>query len=240
MQLLKTRGIVFKTMKYSETSIIADIYTRQAGLRSFIISGVRSPRAKTKAGLFQLMSILELVAYDKGDGKLSRIKEVRLAQHYHSLLFDVIKASVGTFMLEMTRNSIRESEANPPLYDFTESSFLQLDQLQENIANFHLRYLYDLSRYIGFLPDLEYKQGDYFDLAEGRFAATPHSTHFASAEDSALLYSLFSLPADQSLSLPLASSQRKALLDHLITYYKLHLDQFAEVRSIDVLAAILH
>ena len=46
--LLKTRGIVFRAIHYSETSLIVDIYTEERGLQKYIISGVHSPKARVK------------------------------------------------------------------------------------------------------------------------------------------------------------------------------------------------
>ena len=75
--LIKTRGIVFKSIKYSETSLIVDIYTEEKGLRKYLISGVRSKKAKTSAGLFQVMSLVDLVAYHRDDKDLTRIKAIK-------------------------------------------------------------------------------------------------------------------------------------------------------------------
>ena len=62
--IIKTRGILLKTTKYSETSLICKILTEERGLKSYIISGVRKKKGKTSAGLLQVMSILDLVVYD--------------------------------------------------------------------------------------------------------------------------------------------------------------------------------
>ena len=58
--LIKTRGIIFKSIKYSETSLILDVYTEELGLQKYIISGVRSKKARTTAGMLQIMSLLDL------------------------------------------------------------------------------------------------------------------------------------------------------------------------------------
>ena len=63
--LIKTQGIVFKSIKYRETSVISDIYTREKGLRDYIFRGVRSKRAKVKASLLQVMSVVDMVAYER-------------------------------------------------------------------------------------------------------------------------------------------------------------------------------
>ena len=57
----KTKGIVLRTVKYGETSVIVTIMTELFGLQSYLINGVRSQSGKggTKAGLFQPAAIFQ-------------------------------------------------------------------------------------------------------------------------------------------------------------------------------------
>jgi len=109
MALFKSIGIVFRSTKYGESSLILDVFTREKGLRSFIVNGVRSTKAKGKASLYQHLNIIDMVAYDKDD-KLARIKECRLGHHYQKLSFDIKRSSIGLFLLEVCKNAIRESK----------------------------------------------------------------------------------------------------------------------------------
>ena len=115
---IKTRGIVLRSMKYSETSIIADIYTEERGMRSYIISGVRSKKAKIKASQLQIMSLVDMVAYDRQEKGLNRVRELRAAYVFQSLPFDVRKSAVGLFMAELARKTVREPEENKRLFNF--------------------------------------------------------------------------------------------------------------------------
>ena len=110
--LIKTKGIIFQTRKYSETSIIADVYTEEKGFRKYIISGVRKKNAKVSASLLQVMSIVDLVVYERPDRDLTRIKEIKPAYLYRSIPFEVRKGAVGLFMIEVARKTIREVEEN--------------------------------------------------------------------------------------------------------------------------------
>ena len=85
--MIKTRGIIFRSIKYSETSIIADIFTEEKGLRSFIISGVRTKKAKVSASIMQVMTLVDLVAYFRENKDLHRIKEIKVEHVYTSLPF---------------------------------------------------------------------------------------------------------------------------------------------------------
>ena len=84
--LVKTKGIVINHIKYKESSIIVRIYTEKLGLQSYIVNGVRSAKAKNKMALFQVLTILDLVAYYYEDqNKLNRISEIRCKQPYQSI-----------------------------------------------------------------------------------------------------------------------------------------------------------
>jgi DNA repair protein RecO (recombination protein O) len=238
-KLFKSKGIVFKTLKYGESSLIVDIFTEEKGMRSYIVSGIRSKSSKTKAGLFQLMSILDLIAYDKGDDKLARIKEVRLAYHFQQLPFDIIRSSIGTFLLEVSRYSIQEKEANPDLYQFLESWYTYLDQTEGPIVNAHLVFLVQLSAFIGFQPDPNYREGFVFDLMEGRFEERARSAYFIDKDHSLLFQQLLETDIRKIDELRFNGSQRRVLLESLITYYRLHIDSFPPLKSMEVLREVL-
>ena len=112
MKVYSTEGIIFRVLKYSETSIICDIFTREKGLRSYIVSGVRTTKAGHKAAIYRPLNIVNLVSYDMEHDKLARITEISLSVHYQNINIDVIISSIAIFMLEVCRNAIKEREAN--------------------------------------------------------------------------------------------------------------------------------
>ncbi|HQS52668.1 MAG TPA: recombination protein O N-terminal domain-containing protein, partial [Daejeonella sp.] len=46
--LHKTRGIVFKTTNYAESSVVVQIFTEKFGLQSYLINGIKRPKSKIK------------------------------------------------------------------------------------------------------------------------------------------------------------------------------------------------
>lgn len=239
MKTYKSIAIVFRTVKYSETSIIVDLYTRERGMRAFIVNGVRSSRGKMKAGLFQLMTVLDLVAYDRDDGKLARLREVALSRHYEAIPFDVIRSSLGIFMLEVSRNCIREDEPNPALYDFIQGAFIHLDTTADSLANIHLAFMLELSTYLGFSPDMDRCEGDYFDLMEGRFVKQPVSSYYLEPLIAAVLMELLDSTRQSAHLVKMDRSTRQQVLCGVIDYYRLHMHQFKPLKSLEVLRQIL-
>ncbi len=239
--LLKTRGIILRTVKYSETSLITDIFTEEKGLRSYIISGVRTPKAKVAAGLLQVTSLVDLVAYEKEDAnKLNRIKEIKAAHVYTSLPFDVQKSSVALFMAEMARHNIKGVEINAPLFHFLFDVFKFLDETTGNYANLHISFMLEMSQFLGFQPHGEtYTEGAIFDLKEGVFQQgnIGHS-HFLDENMSKILRGLLETPWYRSELIKISRAGRRILLTELVNYFRLHIEGFPEMNSLKILQEI--
>lgn len=239
--LLPTKGIVLKLQKYSETSVISKIYTREAGLQSYIVPGVRSLKSKGKSAMLQPLSLLDMVVYYRPNKNLDRIKEMRFATVYQKLPFDVLKRSIGIFMTEVILQSIKEEgEKNEELFDFLFQSFADLDILDQEVSNFHLHFLLAMSLYLGFYPYGSYSDTDhFFDLQEGRFAAEqPNHPLYLSELDAEVLNTLIQKQRNQDLS-GFSNPERKMLLTQLVRYCRLHINGFGELNSPGILTTLL-
>lgn len=239
--LIKTRGIIFRTVKYSETSIIADIFTEEKGLRAYIISGVRSKKARIKASVLQVMTLVDMVAYHRDDKNMTRIKEIKVAHVFQSIPFDIIKGAVGLFMIELARKTIQESEENKPLFDFLFGSFQQLDATQHSISNFHISFMLELTAFLGFLPGGEYSNTNrIFDLSEGMFTTLHTEGHQSLDEGQSILLDHFlKTPMIQSHTIKLNRTERKAFLKEMINFYRLHVENFDTLNAYKILEEVL-
>jgi len=239
--LIKTKGIIFRAIKYSETSIITDIFTEQKGLRTYIISGVRKKNARVSASLLQVMSLVDLVVYHRDDKEMTRIKEIKAAHVYQSLPFDITKISVGQFMLELTRKAIREPEENLPLFEFVYKSFQFLDETQLSFSNLHLYFMLQLTGYLGFLPSNTFsKNKPFFDLREGIFV-NERGMHgyFLDEEKSQIVHELLNANLLKIQEIKMTRETRKELLRKLIVFYRLHIENFPDLNSHQILEEVL-
>jgi DNA repair protein RecO (recombination protein O) len=239
--LVKSQGIILRSLKYGETSLIMDIYTREYGLNSYILGGVRNKKSKTQAGLCQIMSLVQIVAYHKNTKSLFRIKEVSSEHLYQRIPFEILRSSVGMFMIEIVKNSIREDEENEALFDFIADWFKFLDQSQNSINNAHLLFMLELSEHIGIQPRDNYSVNNpYFDLMEGQFTSSiPNHRYFLDPGEAEQLYDLMMQERDYIHELSLTNRQRRILLDKLILFYKLHIDTIKELHTYNILNEIL-
>lgn len=239
--LIKTRGIVLRSIKYSETSLIVDMYTEKRGLQKYIVSGVRSKKAKTKAGLLQVMTLLDLVAYYRENRDLHRIKEMKPAYVFHAIPFHVLRGAVGLFMAEVARKTIRESEAHPELFRFLFDTLRFLDETGGPVHNLHLHFLAHLSSFLGFVPGDDFsEQTPYFDLQEGVFVADmPRHAYALDIDESALLYELLQVDRAGAATIKMSAEQRRRLLDQLLIYYRLHIENLPEINAHRILQEVL-
>ena len=230
--MITTRGIVLRTVRYSETSIIADIYTEARGMQSYYLPGVRSEKARIKAGLFQVMTVLEMVASTRDDKHLQRITEVRPALFYTGIPFEVRKGAIALFLAEIVRKTVREIEPNPPLFTFLLENLAFLDAAPR-FSNLHLHFLVHFSAFLGILPGGDYSpETPCFDLKEGLFVPLQSPLpHLLGPQPSALLYQLLETGLPEAQDIPVGKTGRNELLAALIQYYRIQLDYLPDIQS---------
>lgn len=238
--LLKSKGIVFRSLKYSETSLILDIYTLEKGLRSYIISGVRNKKSKTKAGIMQISSLVEIVAYDKSQSSLQRIKEIKPSYLYKQIPFKVVKSSLAIFMMELCRKTIKESENNERLFDFVESWLIHLDSTEEKLGNVPLIFMLRLAEELGLGLQNNYSpKTSLFDLKEGLFVNENETLEsYCTKEESEGLTKLLMKGMEDYHLLDLHKNLRGKLLGKLIRFYQWHIENFNELKSLEVLRTV--
>lgn len=235
----KTRGIVLHTIKYSETSVIAKIYTEKVGLQSYMVKGVRVAKSKSKAAMLQPLTLLEMEVSHRENKQLQYIKEFRRSYIYQSIPFDTIKSTISFFLLEVMIKAIREHEPNDELFDFIYDSLCLLDEEKKLNPDFHLIFLIQLSRYLGFAP--HENQSDincYFELSEGVFISSQTGLHVMSKKESGWLNYLMNANLFSNVTSEFTRPERKRMLHYLLKYYQLHLENFS-LKSPEILEEIL-
>lgn len=239
--IVSTRGIVFRTINFRETSVILKVYTELLGMRSYIVNGVRKINAKQKAALLRPLSLLHLEVYESPGKNIQRIKEYRPAELFTSLPFDIQKSSVGMFIGEVLHKSIKEEEENEELFEFLFNSISFLDKTESSCANFPLWFLLDLSRHLGFYPRNNFSEmRPHFDLVEGDFVEEDRQSYGKLDQVvSGKIAQLLDLNLSEFEKLPLSGRRRNELLQHLLKYYEQHVANFGSVKSLEVLREVL-
>ena len=226
--LKKSRGIVLSAIRYKETSIIVKIFTRELGLKSYLINGVRTTGGKSKVALYQPLTLLDLVVYDKENAGLNRISESQLARANQRIPFDFNRTGIALFMCEVIAKSIYENYQHEQLFDFLEYSIELLDHADTKLGQFPLVFLLEQAKFLGFAPQ----------EAEG-FLAESRSQPFTPTEFTQALAYLADLMEHSYYSTAKSGKiLRSKLLDHLMEFYSHHLDNPGTWKSLTVLRQI--
>ncbi|AEV33422.1 DNA repair protein RecO [Owenweeksia hongkongensis DSM 17368] len=238
--LAKTRALVLGSVKYGDNSLIVKAYTKDEGIKSFIVGSIHSKKGVLKPAMVQALSQLDLVYYSKGKGELKRIKEAAMAHHYNELWFDPVKSSLAMFLAEILAHVLKEEETNPNLFDFISEAFMELDELEEGIGNFHLFFLLRLSGFLGFAPQMPLKGQEYFDLQSGIYSSSNvEHYHYLNKEESKLWLQMQEAEKANSLKMGIAKTSRSQLLEFMLNYYRLHITDFGQLRSLEVVKSLL-
>lgn len=237
--LHKTRGIVFKTTDYGETSVIVQIFTEKFGLQSYIINAVKKPRAKISRNMLQPLHLLDMVVYHKNTGQVQRIAELKNSPVLQTIPYDVIKSSLILFLNEVLYKAVRQQSADENMFDFIFNSIEWLDNQTEGLANFHLLFLTRLTRFLGFSPN-QVANADYFDMKNGVFSKyKPEGFSYLSPPHTQNFYNLLQSSFENIHQLKFSNDERRYLVQKLLEYYALHIEGFGNIRSHEVLEEVL-
>ena len=234
--LVKTKAIVISTLKYQEKSLIVKCFTLSDGLKSYFVNNAFTGKKNSqKIAFFQPLAQLEIEAYHKNKGTLERFKEIKIQNPYHSLHQDITKTTIILFLSEVLHHAIKEDGKNEPLFSFLETAFTWLDNHDE-IANFHLITLLQVTKYLGFYPQNPNNDNPYFEITEGVFVPF-EGVSCLSKEVTQLFRKLMELRYQDSQKI-FSSTQRQELLKILMDYYTFNIDGFKKPKSLEVLKEV--
>ena len=148
--IYKTKGIVLNYIKFKESSIICKIFTESFGLQSYIINGVRNLKSSKNISLFQPLTLVDLVVYNKSSSDIQRIKEIKVDIIYLTNHTSIKKVSVCLFLSELLTKILSNEPDQNEKFNFLYNSFIVFDQLKKDFNNFHIQFLLRLTKIFGF------------------------------------------------------------------------------------------
>lgn len=239
--LHKTRGIVLRVSDYSESSVIAKIFTEKFGLQSYIINGVKKPKAKIKMNMLQPLHLLDMVVYHKPAVGIQKISDARSSPVLKTIPYDIVKSSVAIFLNEVLYKSLKEQSEDVFLFEYVYKAIELLDESESSMANFHLVFLTKLTKFLGFYPDMSFADSSaYFDLKNGVFTnLNPAHSFFIDGKELQFFINIMRTSLNNIEDLIVDSLSRKCLLEKVIDYFGLHIDTFGIVKSREILEEIL-
>ncbi|MEN8122363.1 MAG: DNA repair protein RecO [Bacteroidota bacterium] len=238
--LEKTRGIVLQLIKYSDSQVIAQIYTEHFGRQSFIFRKTKSKKSGISLNILQPLFLLDINARFKESRQIQRAKEINNSPHFTDIPFNVVKSSIAIFLAEVLSKVLIEEEANLPLFEFLHHSILLLDEIEDGLVNFHIFFLYELSKYLGFYPENNFSgHQKHFNISEGRYSNWSKNVKLVLNEEDSKIFSMLSNKGFHQINeIKLNRAQRQKLLSILLDYYRYHLPEMGKLKSFEILKQI--
>jgi len=238
--MFSTEGIILNHVKYSETSVIVHVYTSLFGRQSYMINGVRRSHSKGKAVFLQPLTLLRMEVTHHEKKEIHRIKDYKVLHPFISIPFNQPKRSITFFITEVLSKVLREEHPNEELFRFVFHAIKVLDGDISGIPNFHLFFLFQLSRFLGFGVSYSRELSNtFFDLKNSEYTTVePNHPYFIKGQTLHNWIVLSELDAANLNRLELKSKQRRELLNALVLYYELHILNFGSLKSLEILQAL--
>lgn len=231
--LIKTRAIVLSKLKYRDHDLIVKCYTEHRGVVSYIVRGVLKSTKNNKIAYFQPLSQLQIEENFRANQSLQSIKELKLDCVYSTMHTNVFKSSIAMFLAEVLSIVLKEEEENKSLYNYIETALQWLDY-EDDFSNFHLLFLLNLTKHLGFYPDSANQSQAFFNLRNGLFEAKKQDYYSISDENLTILKRFLGMKFDELNSIKLNSNQRQSFLNTIFIYYEMHLGNFRKPKSLQV------
>ena len=235
--LHKTRGIVLHSVGYSDSYSIIHVFTEEFGRVTYLTAKSKGKKTKVSNSLFHPLSVLDLEVEHLNLRDIHRIKEAKPHLLSTNILFDPVKSSISIFLAEFISKVVKDIQPNPLLFNYICDSIRVLDLLEQGTANFHLVFIFRMSRFLGFYPDVtEHKKGMFFDLQNGVFVGyKPQHPHFLNPDDSEIFALLMRMDYSNMYSFKFSHTDRVNIINKVLEYYRLHLADFSELKSLEIL-----
>ena len=233
-----TSAIVLSKIRYKDNDIIVKLFTKEYGAISFIVKGSQnSKKNKIKYVYFQELTILEIQFNYNLKRDLQYIKDIEIKHNYTSSHTDLVKVSVIMFLSEVLSNVITHQKRDIQLYNYIEESLTWYDINKSN-TYFHMIFLIELTRYLGFYPDMLSNNFKYFNLEGGSYEKSKTSEYSITGDSLNLFNQILGIKFDSNPLPALNSKDKMEIINIILTYYKLHINNFKPIKSLEIVKNI--
>jgi len=236
---IQTQGIVLKSIKYGDNTNVVTIFTEQLGRLSFFVK-IKSKTSKHYKLILQPGFIVDLDFSFHQNKEIHYLNNFSLAYIYLNLHYNIVKSSILIVISEILYNVLKPHTSEKEIFNFIRLSFIHLDESLENYMNFHLIFLVKLTEFLGFNPENNYSEANlYFDIMQGTFVDSRYN-EFVLDEKYSKFFNI--LLSDNSFfdnkNIYLTNYERTILLQNILTYYSVHIENLSEIKSLNILHEI--
>ncbi len=236
----KTEAIVLNKIKYSDSTYIVNLYTRQEGKMAVLSRVPKSKKNSIKPNTFLPFNIVEIEIKQKYSRNIQTIKNCNTLVPLYNIYGDVYRSSIAQFICEIVSKSVKDNEPDNKLYEYLKTTILKLNDVEVSYKNIHLIFMKDYADILGFRITNNFSEKTpYFNLKEGMFLPV-----FTVEEESVninlskTISTLLLLDFNSLNDFNISYQNRKEILKILISYLKTHLTDLPEIKTIDVLNSV--
>ena len=246
--LVRTEGIVLRSVPYKETSRLATLYTRTLGKLTLIAHGAQSIKSHFGATL-QLLSHVQAVIYTRPTRSIQILSDCSHVRVYNRITGDLTKVAIGQRICEFVLSLTEEGQNSPEIFDLLVRVMNALDSLDVDAVLLKLYFQTQLMELLGFAPAFSRESveeidnsGGYLLLENGTItsqAIDDLPTLFASRSVLRAFAILHRADFDIILHLKLTAAQRKELHTLVTTFMRYHVPDTYPVRGQKVIDQLL-
>jgi DNA repair protein RecO (recombination protein O) len=229
------KGVVLSGIKYTDNRDIVYLYTDLRGRQTCILN-----RRKRSNRLFPL-SLIEFETSGRQNAEIQYIKEFVYSPLLPEIFTDIRKSSIAMFIGEFLYRILKEEDSSRELFEYISKSICLLDMLRNGVSNFHLHFMVQLSKYVGFSIQANQNGYDYFDIKQNKFVfIKPLHPQFFDMDNTKILSRLLDLPVNQLHDLKLSGEQRIDFANRMLGFYSFRFDHTLMIKSLNVLHEIFN
>src|SRR5690606_12723232 len=234
--IIQSKAILISSLKYGDRDLILKLYTLESGIQSFMIKNAFS--TKTDTFIFLPLYSVNVIYDSKQNNNIRFIKEISPVHLYQTMYSNPYKQTVILFLSEILNSVLTAEEKEKNLFDFIENSLMEFDSKSNHYADFHLWFLINLTRSLGFYPNRINDTANYFDLENGVFTNETDAASIIGQNELRAFVRLLNFDFYGHSENIFSREQRNQLLLILIRYYELHIHGFRKPNSLEVLSQI--
>jgi DNA repair protein RecO (recombination protein O) len=232
------KAIILQSIKHGDRKYILKLFTHHHGTITVATAVGKTSAARIKSSSIMPLSLLDVELIVKQNKDIHQLTEAFSYHLFSNIHGSINKLSIAQFMNEIMIKCLKEQGANAHLFEFIETCLKFLNDTTDGYLNLHLYFLVELTKYLGFEPQNNFSANTpFFDCREGTFTSVSLTLPLGLSKQESLLFSEF-LKAD-ILHISISNESRKILIDVLLSYYRLHVPGFNEVKSVEVLKEVI-
>ncbi len=148
-KIIKNEAIIIRKTKFSDSSLIVQLYTKENGKISALIKGARSSKSKIGTKI-DLINHVEVVIYNKEDKDLQLVTQVNLINHFPHLRDNLEKIKYATAICELILKLIPDQESNERIFRGTIRILKLIEKGVESENFYFAQYLLFFIKEIGY------------------------------------------------------------------------------------------